>query len=458
MSSTPVSALRSPGVWVGFLGSVLIGWASCNPEFSFDPHGWPAGWVNALGLLVGDYTAGFYLDRGMLIVGVAALTWAWWHVRPTAHRAPVNAAVTLALWSLPLLVVPPVLSPDATLYADLGWTLHTGANPYDVGLAASGGPYVGQVDQLWAGSGVAYPPLTLRMDQALVALTGFHPYWGIVALRLPALLAVAAMLWLVPQIAGRVGVSKRSAVWLGVLNPLLMLHFIGGAHNDAAMVAVSLAAIWVALRWPKAVGSLIVAPVLVGVAMSLKQQGGLTVIAVAGLPALAQLGSLPMLRRLWLLGWRSAVGTAVAGATFVAISLASGLGFGWTKWLDLMGLAATPAPLVLLAKFVGLLVQLGGGSYTAFLVVAGRVTTAILLIVLIWIVVRFADRPLALVAWASLAIAVLGQALHPWYLPWSLALLGLVPLTRKQRYAVFGLAIAFCVWNAIQTAIWHGRY
>lgn len=458
MSNTPVSALRSPGVWVGFLGSVLIGWASCNPEFSFDPHGWPAGWVNALGLLVGDYTAGFYLDRVMLVVGVAALTWAWWHVRPTAHRAPVNAAVTLALWSLPLLVVPPVLSPDATLYADLGWTLHTGANPYDVGLAASGGPYVGQVDQLWAGSGVAYPPLTLRMDQALVTLTGFHPYWGIVALRLPALLAVAAMLWLVPQIAGRVGLSKRSAVWLGVLNPLLMLHFIGGAHNDAPMVAVSLAAIWVALRWPRAVGSLVVAPVLVGVAMALKQQGGLTVIAVAGLPVLAQLGSLPMLRRLWLLGWRSAVATAVAAATFVAISLASGLGFGWTKWLDLMGLAATPAPLVLLAKFVGLLVQLGGGSYTAFLVVAGRVTTAILLIVLIWIVVRFADRPLALVAWASLAIAVLGQALHPWYLPWSLALLGLVPLTRKQRYAVFGLAIAFCVWNAIQTAIWHGRY
>jgi hypothetical protein len=237
-----------------------------------------------------------------------------------------------------------------------------------------------------------------------------------------------------------------------------LLHFVGGAHNDAPMVAVSLAAIWVALRLPSLVGSLVAAPVLVGVAMALKQQGGLTVIAVAGLPVAAQLAALPMLRRLWLLGWRTAVATVVAAATFVTISLASGLGFGWTKWLDLMGLAATPAPLVLLAKFVGLLVQLGGGSYTAFLVIAGRVTTAILLIVLIWIVVRFADRPLALVAWASLAIAVLGQALHPWYLPWSLALLGLVPLTRKQRYAVFGLAIAFGIWNAFQTAIWHGRY
>ena len=62
-----------------------------------------------------------------------------------------------------------------------------------------------------------------------------------------------------------------------------------------------------------------------------------------------------------------------------------------------------------------------------------------------------------IVAWGSLAIAVLGQALHPWYLPWSLALLALVPLTRRQRYWVYGFAIAFCVWNAIQTVIWHGQ-
>jgi hypothetical protein len=48
--------------------------------------------------------------------------------------------------------------------------------------------------------------------------------------------------------------------------------------------------------------------------------------------------------------------------------------------------------------------------------------------------------------------------MHPWYLPWSLALLALVPLTVRQRYAVYGLAIAFCVWNAIQTVVWHGQY
>ncbi len=196
---------------------------------------------------------------------------------------------------------------------------------------------------------------------------------------------------------------------------------------------------------------------LVGLAMAFKQQGGLAVIAVAGLPVAARLAALPLGRRLWLLGWRTAVATVVTLVTFVLVSLATGLGFGWLQWLDLMGLAGTPAPLALLSKGAP-----SSGSWAAAPTPASSSrpdasARVILLLVLVWIGVRFADRPLSLVAWGSLAIAVLGQALHPWYLPWSLALLALVPLTRRQRYWVFGFAIAFCIWNAIQTVIWHGQ-
>lgn len=453
MSVQPVSALRSRGVWVGFAGLVAIAWGSCHPEFTFGPTGWGAAWVNTIGR-----AAAIPVNRILIVVGTIALTWAWWHIRPTRKRQPVHAGTTLALWCLPLLVVPPVLSPDAVLYADLGWTLSLGANPYLVGVATSGGPFAAQVDGLWAGSGVAYPPLTLRLNQLMVDLTGADPYWSVVAMRIPALLAVAAMLWLVPRIATRLGVARRGAVWLAVLNPLLVLHFVGAAHNDAPMVALSLAAIWVTCRWPSHWTSFLAGPVLVGVAMALKQQGGLTVIAVAGLPVSAALAALPLRRRLWLLGRRTGLATVVALATFAAISLATGLGFGWLNWLDLMGLAATPAPLALLGKGGALVWQGLGGSYTGFLIWAGRVGTAVLLAVLGWLAVRFSDRPLAVVAWGSLAVAVLGQSMHPWYLPWSLALFALVPLTRRQRYWVYGLAIAFCVWNAFQTVVWHGQY
>ena len=75
--------------------------------------------------------------------------------------------VVLGLWSLPLLLVPPVLSADAVLYADLGWIVHQGQNPYLVGLTGAGGPYAPHVDPPWAGGGVAYPPLALLINAAV---------------------------------------------------------------------------------------------------------------------------------------------------------------------------------------------------------------------------------------------------------------------------------------------------
>lgn len=451
MNETVAATLRARGVWMGVLGTTLMAWGSCAGEFADHPAGWPNPAIQALGALVP-----VPLNRILIVIGVLLLVRGWWLLKPEVGSLRFHSGLVVTLWSLPLLLVPPLLSNDAVLYADLGWSLMQGVNPYEAGLGGAGGPFAGQIDPLWYGHGVAYPPLTLRLQQLIVAATGAHPYFSVVALRIPALASVAAMLWLVPRLADALGIPRRGAVWLAVLNPLLVIHFIGAAHNDAPMVALSLLALWLVVRVPAPWMSLLVAPIVVGVAMGFKQQGGLTVVAVAGLPVSATLAALPLARRLWLLGWRTAIATVVTVLTFVVASLAAGLGFGWTAWLDLMGLAGTPAPLALLAKGGALLVELAGGDPTAFLRVAGLVTTGVLLAVLAWIGVRFADRPLAVVAWGSLAIAVLGQAMHPWYLPWSLALLALIPLTRTQRRWVFGLAVAFTIWNSLQTVIWHG--
>lgn len=461
-------------VWLGFLGTALVAWGSTHPEYSFSQV-WESPTIMALGALVP-----IPVNRVMIGVGTALLSWAWWRQRPTRTVTPPPAGWVLALWCLPLLLAPPVLSNDAVLYADLGWMRLQGLNPYEVGLAGGGGPFAPQVDPLWAGNAVAYPPLAILVQAAVVGVTGAHPFWSIAAMRIPVLLSLAMMAWTLPRIARLVGVSPRGAtyssrpaplvetsrggavpaprvvVWLGLLNPLVVLHFVGGAHNDAPMVAVTLLAIYLVLRVPTTWMSLLAAPALVGVAMALKQQGGLAVIAVAGLPVAAQLVVLPLRGRLWLLGRRTAVAATVTVTTFVAICLGTGLGFGWVGGLDLMGKAPTPAPLALISKGIATVAAWNGGDYEAVLAVAGLVGTAALLVVLGWVVIRFADRPLAAVAWGSLAVAVLGQALHPWYLPWSLALLALVPLTRLQRWWVYGFALWFVNWNAVQTSIWHG--
>ncbi|MDR1712444.1 MAG: polyprenol phosphomannose-dependent alpha 1,6 mannosyltransferase MptB [Propionibacteriaceae bacterium] len=496
--------LLRPHVWLGLLGTCLVAWGGANDEFSLSAVGWPdpvATWFGSLAPLP--------LDRIMIVAGAVALTYAWWQVRPARGREPVHAGLTLLIWSLPLWLAPPVLSPDVVLYADIGYELEQGLSPYATGLGSSGGPYAGQIDPLWAGSGVAYPPLAVVIMGLMAKLTGFHPYWGYIAMRLPVALAVAAMLWLVPQIAAAVGQHRRRAMWMGVLNPLLVLHLIGGGHNDAPMIAMALFAIWLVAWKPTWWMSLLAAPVAVGVAMALKQQGGLAVVAVAGLPLVlsrrghfvrchpglvpgspdavrcqptdhdpppshpglvpgspdevrSQPNTVPWpdrLRHTLLpLAWRTAVATTVTVTSFIGICFATGLGLGWINWLDLMGKANTPAPLAMLAKLGTLLVGLAGGDGQGFATAAGLFSTGVLAAAVMWIVVHYADRPLEAVAWGSLVVAIGGQALHPWYLPWSLALLGLVPLTQTQRRWVYGLALAFTIWNAIQTVIWHGQY
>jgi hypothetical protein len=438
----------SQSVWLGLVGSLSVGWASCQPEYSFDPGGWSVGWVNTIGRVVQSP-----VGKLMLVWGVLILLWAWWRLYEDRARLTIKPAIVLAIWSLPLLLVPSVLSQDAVLYADLGWTLSTGADPYHVGLAMSGGPFARGVDPLWVGQGVAYPPVSLLLDQAVVSLTGAQPYWSVVAMRIPAILSVAAMLWLVPRIAKRLGVPTDSAVILGVLNPLVVLHFIGGAHSDAPMVALVLLAVWAVVMRPAWWMTFFVAPAIVGLAICVKQQAGLAVVAVAGLPVAAALSAMPLPRRLWTLAWRTTLVTLAAVTTFVGLSVATGIGFGWTRWLDVMGRAGTMAPLGL----VDSLWAIANGAAGTSLSLAGRPSTYVLAAVVVLILVRFADRPLAALGWGSFSVAVLGQALQPWYLPLGLVVLALVPITRRQQYLAFGFGAVFVLVNALQTGLWHGQ-
>lgn len=452
-TSHPIEAVRGtvPASALGFVATALVAWGTTDDYFSFDPAGWPAAGIKALGRL-----APWGVHVAAIIVGMAVLVALWWAIRPWDGRPGVRRpGFVVAVWSLPMLLAPPILSGDATLYADAGYAVLHGVSPYTAGLGGAGGPFAAAVDPLWLGHGVAYPPLTLLVDAAVVALAGAHPYWSVVAMRLPALLGVALLGLSITRIARARGKSPDAGLWWGLLNPLLLFHFVGGAHNDALMAGVALAAIWVAVEFPAAWARWVVAPVLVGIAMSLKQQSGLTVLAVAGVPILHELRRATIGRRLHLLGRRTAAVTAIALAVFAAISAASGLGLGWTKWLSLMGVAGTIAPFGMVAQYGGILLTNLGVDPTAFKVVVSVVSNVVLLLVLVWIVVRWSDRPIHAVGWGSLAVAVLGQALHPWYVPWSLAVLGLDKLTPRQRAWLTAFVIAFVVWNSIQSSVWY---
>ncbi len=432
------------GLLIGLIGSSLVGVGACSNGFSFNPDGWGVGPIAAVAQAV-DRSTG----NALVLIGCLVLCFAWLLLVPRpGDRLP---GWLWLLWSAPLLLVPPVMSGDPFLYADLGWILAHGGNPYVDVLGSFGGPFAPYVDQFWAGHGVAYPPLALEVNRLAVQLGGMHPYWGVVAQRIPAVLGMGLIATFLPRLADQLRVERQWAIWLGVLNPIAVVHLIGGAHNDTLMAGVVVVALWLSLqRTPHVSASLVWAPILIGVAMALKQQAGLAVIAAAGLPVAARLVRLPHLQRIAVLGWRTAVAAVVALVTFVVVSLATGLGFGWTLWLGEMGRARTLTLSVAIGDaFAWTGHDLTGAAGTAIAVLALGGLAALLLL--------RSERPLEVTAWGSLLVLGIGQALHPWYVGLSLALLALVPLRRTTaRWVVFctiGYLIGYCMNNLYNAAV-----
>lgn len=409
------SVLRRPGrtaragVAVGAAGTSLLAVSACSGVFSFADEGWPWAPAQAVGQMLTPMGAATALLLGLFLLGMG-----WWFLRPWAERIQPTVWTVLAIWSGPLLLAPPLLSPDAFIYADLGWIQHLGANPYDVGLGTLGGPYAAQIDPLWRHLGTPYPPLALRTHLLAAWLSGFHPYGGMLAQRGLALVGVCLVAVFLPRLAGAVGASRRWAAWFGVLNPFVLVFFVGGAHNDALMVGLVVFALWLASRHVGGVSvALVLAPAVIGVAMTLKPQAGLAVVAAALIPVAGMLPGLPWSRRLAWAGRRVAAATGVSITVAALVSLSTGLGFGWTRWLGIMGRASSP-----LSELLALL------GLKPILLVA---TPLLALCGLGWVLVTRIHQPVLVTAVGSLLVAIMGQVVHPWYLVMGLVLLGAVP-------------------------------
>jgi alpha-1,6-mannosyltransferase len=244
------------------------------------------------------------------LAGTLLLVAAWWHGR---HHVPSLrwAYVTAALWALPLLFTLPLASYDVYSYACQGWALSAGHDPYAAGVAAYQCPWLDAVAPTWRDAPAPYGPVFLLLAAA-AALTGGSLTGTLAVLRVVAVLGVILTAVCLPSIARRCDVNPARAVWLAVACPLVPIHLISGAHNDAVMVGLLVAALTLTNRGRAA---LLVAGALIGLAAGVKATA-LVVLPFAMLP----------LRRNWLV-------LPGALACLGAVSLASGLGFGWVTGL-----------------------------------------------------------------------------------------------------------------------------
>jgi alpha-1,6-mannosyltransferase len=404
---------------VGLLGSVLIALGGLGAGALPVGMRLPGADHARLGLV------GVYSGLALLLLG-----W-WWYGRVTRHAPDETCGTawrTLALWTAPLLVAPPMFSRDVYSYLAQGLMIHSGMDVYRQGPAVLGGMIAEQVPAIWQHTPSPYGPVFLMVADAVARPLGAHLILGVIAMRLVAVAGLALLAYSIRLLARSAGVSPSGATWLAVLNPLTLIHLVGGAHNDALMVGLLAAGLAAAVRHRP-----IVATLLVVVAALVKVPAALGLCAVALIWAAQLRGRWAQLR----------AGTAVvatAGAATVLITAAAGTGYGW------IGALSTPISpqnwslTSALGRWTAAALEQDGVGATVATGVwrwAGMLATLIVA-GLVW-TYRQRLGPVYGLGIVLVAVVAFGPAIRAWYLVWGLAPLAAVVADLRVRRVLAGL-------------------
>lgn len=448
-------AWRNPVVRRGTYGMGLVGAGSFTPAFL--PQNAPI--IDQLGIGWMSAGIGRLAATVVLVAGIAMLVDAWLRLRPRVGASPIPS-MTWRLWSLPVLFAPPLFSRDAYSYAAQGRIVQEGLDPYVLGPVWVPGPFSDQVDSMWLHTPAPYGPLALQLQHFVVSLTGDNAYVAAVAMRLPALVAVGVIAWGLPRLAERFGASREQAMWLGVVNPLVMMHLIGGSHGDAMMIALVVYALLLASR-----GQQLWACVAIAGAASFKQTALLALIGVVGMAIHHQTRQpgTSLLREVVAYVRHAGLFGLVAVATFGAITVVSGLGWGWIANL------AVPASLRSLLSpptLVGSIIEwamINAGmpqGWSALPVPVVRVVALVAgLAVIAWLALRVASRqPVLATAAALLVLCVSSPVVHPWYLLWGGVLLAAVTLSPRVLEGAVWVTLFLVTYGVIDATLSNGTW
>ncbi|MET9457939.1 polyprenol phosphomannose-dependent alpha 1,6 mannosyltransferase MptB [Streptomyces canus] len=374
----------------------------------------PASPQAALGL-VGAYFGVVLLIAAWLLLGRLVRS-------PEKRPSTRELMAVLVIWSLPLLLAPPLFSRDVYSYLAQGAMADAHMDVYSHGPALLGGPLADEVAPMWRNTAAPYGPVFLGVASALAKASHGELPAGLLGMRLVALLGVALMAAVLPRLARHSGADPAAALWLGALNPLVLLHLVAGAHNDAVMLGLLGLGLVAALgRWP------ILGVVLVTLAALVKAPAALGLAAIVVLRIRA--GDHPA----------RAVLTAVvpAATTTVAATTVAGTGYGWIGALNTPVSSGNWALTSLLGHATGALLERLGSDLAPLAVPAWHalgVVIAVAVIGRIWL--RLRPRPVYALGLSLATVAALGPAIRPWYALWGLFLIAAAAPSASVRHRV----------------------
>jgi hypothetical protein len=378
----------------------------------------------------------------LVYVGLAVLAMAWLHlgraVRGREQGTEESRLLRIGwLWGTPLVVAVPLFSRDLYSYAAQAQITHAGLDPYTYGPAALPGPFLDEISRMWVDTPAPYGPLWLSLGRLVAMVTRDHVVLTVLCMRLLAVVGVLLIARYLPRLAVACGVDPRGALWLGLLNPLVLVHFVGGGHNDALMLGLVVAGVTLAVeatgeRW------VAVGVALAACAVLVKAPAVLAVAFLTPVWARRLSGRATLLRACLRVG-------GVALGTAALVTAVSGLGLGWVRQLNTPGQVVTwlsvPTGLGMLADVLrGLpnFVTSADPTISAFRLVGQAVTA--LIVLALWL---RAGRlgPVRALALALLAIVLLGPVVQPWYVIWPIVIAAAVRLPHRVWLLTAGASV-----------------
>ena len=429
--------LLLPPAILGFLGLVAIAIGVSQPSSPFTlkmPLAWFFGIPPAQPPASHPNQQGLFLGLVAVYGGLLLLMKAFYNLAKLVIKrsnVPVrHLGWIFALWSLPLLVVPPLFSRDIYSYAAQGLMVSHGINPYHYGPSVLGaGPYVSNVDPLWLNTPAPYGPLFLGIAGFLAKVSFHNELVNLVLLRLLEFIGIILVAVCVPWLARHYHKDPAQAFVLAVLNPLVLLHLLGGAHNDAIMVGLLIAGFTLAKRQHPIWGI-----VVCTMAAAIKAPAALGVVYIGW----QWLGSEAT--------WRERIRpTIIAGVLSVAVmemlSLITGLGWGWVLHLAEPGTVRSfLAPATAVGLILGGMLHLIAIPVPTHILLSATSVLGLLLAAVIGLYLLFHSEllgDLAAMGATFLAFVILAPVVQPWYFSWGIITLAFVAKGRLRSFIIW---------------------
>ncbi|WP_299536297.1 polyprenol phosphomannose-dependent alpha 1,6 mannosyltransferase MptB [uncultured Streptomyces sp.] len=421
--------------------------------------GWAAGRLPAhdpWGLWVARGPAVTTAATLLAYAGLAVLVAAWWGYGRTDPSAR-DVRGTLVRWAAPLLVVPPLHSADVYSYVAQGAMVLEGHDVYGEGPsvldpAGRGGDAAASVGHHWTHTPAPYGPFFLVLARAAAWLTGGAIVPAVLLMRLVAVGSLVLVVWAVARLARDHGVGEGGALWLAALNPLLLVHVVGGIHNDGLMAGLTLAGAVLALRGRWVAGS-----ALIGLAVLVKSPAAVALLFVGVVVGRAAAGSAARRVAKGLLG-----PGLVASAVAVGTTLLAGTGFGWLRTQSVAGTIHTALSLSSdVGLGVGLLLRSAVGADPQAVKSAvgtlGLAVAGVLILVLARRAAVGRTEPVHALGLGLVALVVLSPMVQPWYLLWGTVVVAATGWrgTAGRWLAVASAALVF-VTHPTGATPWYG--